>query len=377
MTSAELPAEQLLGDLKERAKELNCLYRVDEILSARNDERSAFDALIDAIPPGWKYPEVCQARITVGDRLYAPADYVATAWSLTAAIAVHGEPRGELTVSYRQERPAADEGPFLKEERRLIDHLAERIGLYLLQKQLREDRESWESVVEHLSTQDGQSWKVLVDFLLRTDRELLQRITRKLINHLCWHGIEEASELLHAEPRPAATQTDWDENRPRRRQAMRSAPTLVQRAFALATRHFRDAEIVADIQTWISEDKCIFLVESLESQSSTLNEIVADVLRFKNASFSEADLSVALRTSLKVGLLQRFFLDRLEFLNIAKRHFGLEDFYDLAPRIVCPPHSHGKLGGKAAGIFLAGKVLEREAEHSELLATIQIGRAHV
>ena len=35
---------------------------------------------------------------------------------------------GEVTISYLEERPPADEGPFLKEERALLDALALRIG---------------------------------------------------------------------------------------------------------------------------------------------------------------------------------------------------------------------------------------------------------
>ena len=38
---------------------------------------------------------------------------------------------------YLEERPIADEGPFLKEERKLIDTIAELFGLFLLHKQLK------------------------------------------------------------------------------------------------------------------------------------------------------------------------------------------------------------------------------------------------
>ena len=196
-SDSERTAEQFLEDLQERAKELNCLYRVDEILSGRREQEATFQDLITAIPPGWKYPEICQARLVLRGHTFEPDGYVVTPWSLTAAIALRGEAAGEITVSYTEERPPADEGPFLKEERRLIHAIAERIGLYVMQRQLREDRESWQSVVEQLSARDGQSWKVLVEFLLRTDRELLHRIARKLINQLVWNGVTEARDLLH------------------------------------------------------------------------------------------------------------------------------------------------------------------------------------
>ena len=41
---------------------------------------------------------------------------------------MYNEPVGEVAILYLEERPAADEGPFLREERALLDALAERIG---------------------------------------------------------------------------------------------------------------------------------------------------------------------------------------------------------------------------------------------------------
>jgi len=41
---------------------------------------------------------------------------------------MYNEPMGEVAILYLEERPAADEGPFLREERALLDALAERIG---------------------------------------------------------------------------------------------------------------------------------------------------------------------------------------------------------------------------------------------------------
>jgi DNA-binding CsgD family transcriptional regulator len=41
---------------------------------------------------------------------------------------VYSEPAGEVSIFYLEERPPADEGPFLKEERALLDALADQIG---------------------------------------------------------------------------------------------------------------------------------------------------------------------------------------------------------------------------------------------------------
>ena len=375
MLDAGRSAEQLLEDLQERAKELGCLYRVEEILSGAYDrDDDAFLPLLDAIPRGWKYPEICQARIVLGRRTYQPPDYLQTPWAMHASIHVHGEPVGEIRVSYTQERPRAHEGPFLREEQRLIHAIAERIGLYLVQRQLRHDRDSWESVVHRLTTHGSQSWKVLVEFLLRTDQELLKRITRKMINHLYWSGVSEAGALLQ-ETTPDAADREAparDENRPQQRHALQTPPSLIERTFELASAHLSEAEVVTSIQTWINEDNCMFLIQALENQSTTLNEIADGIQRYENASFDESMLSRALQTSLKVGLLRRFFLDQLDFINVAKQHVEVRDFYELVRRIVYPARSQGRLGGKAAGLFLAEKILEGAEEHRDLFANLKI-----
>jgi two-component system nitrate/nitrite sensor histidine kinase NarX len=47
---------------------------------------------------------------------------------MSAPIVVRGEPRGEVEVGYLEERPEAYEGPFIEEERLLLNAVAERLG---------------------------------------------------------------------------------------------------------------------------------------------------------------------------------------------------------------------------------------------------------
>ena len=71
--------------LQERAKELACLYEVEECLS--NPEAPldmVFRAVIEALPPGWQYPELCEAKIEYGDATFTSEGYVETPWSRAA-----------------------------------------------------------------------------------------------------------------------------------------------------------------------------------------------------------------------------------------------------------------------------------------------------
>ena len=232
--SDERPLDRILRDLRERAKELNCLYRVDEILSQHDlDVGSALEELIHAIPPGWQYPEICQAKIVLEGRGYQPDGFAETPWSLSAPIVSEGETIGQVRVSYTEEKPELDEGPFLLEERRLINAIAERIGYRVLQRRLK----AAIAAGRHANGAEGE-WNVILNFLRGTDRSLLRRITRRMIHHLAWSGVSGADELLvesvPGDDRGAPERVQ--DNQPQRRQAMTDLDDVAERTFALASR---------------------------------------------------------------------------------------------------------------------------------------------
>ena len=114
MTEKKKSIDHLISSLQERAKELNCLYKIDEIL--KNTEEpldQVFLKVIDAIPPGWQYSDVCQARISFEGREYHSKDFVESEWSQSADIVVDKSVLGTLSVYYAVEMPPEDHGPFL------------------------------------------------------------------------------------------------------------------------------------------------------------------------------------------------------------------------------------------------------------------------
>jgi hypothetical protein len=94
-----------------------------------------FNWILDAIPPAWQYPEDTTARIEYFGRSYARDDFVDTAWRMRSPISIWRTQVGYIEVHYKVEKTTAWEGPFLKEERELLDNIAHRIGEYLEWKQ--------------------------------------------------------------------------------------------------------------------------------------------------------------------------------------------------------------------------------------------------
>ena len=124
-----LPPKTLEHFLHERVKELSCLYGIAKLIeqSAHSIDR-IFSGTAEIIPPSWQFPEITCARIRLDDRVYCSSGFCESPWVQTAPIKVFGESTGLVEVFYLEQMPESDEGPFLKEERALIDAIAERLG---------------------------------------------------------------------------------------------------------------------------------------------------------------------------------------------------------------------------------------------------------
>ena len=166
------PVDEILRALQERAKELSCLYQVDEILNQKEIERdTALQRLTEVIPPGWQYPQLCTTRLMVEDRPYEPTEFKETPWVMAAPIPCEGETIGELQVYYTKRMPDLDEGPFLKEERRLIDAIAERIGRFLMHQRLTRALAPRPHADSRSDKDAEEKWGVVLEFLaVRTVR---------------------------------------------------------------------------------------------------------------------------------------------------------------------------------------------------------------
>jgi len=115
--------------LGERVKELSCLYSISKLIMTPDislDE--ILQGTVDLIPPSWQYPEITCARVILEERDFRTENYRESLWKQTADIFVRGELSGFVEIHYLEEKPEIDEGPFLMEERNLIDAIAERLG---------------------------------------------------------------------------------------------------------------------------------------------------------------------------------------------------------------------------------------------------------
>ena len=368
------PVDSIIEQLQERAKELHALYQVHELTSQTNTPiEEICRRIAEVLPAGWQFPSVCWARVSLEEAVYQPEDKADSPWALRADVTVQGEKVGVLEVFYTRQMPRADEGPFLKEERKLLNTVAERLAHFVMQRRLQSSLNNWQSAMETLASPDKREWLVIIDFLRKTDQQLLMRISRRMLNYLCWNGVQEAIELLG---RFAADFAQHDagteDNSPLRRKSMEELLRLTDAAFRIAADSLSEGEIVSCIQKWIRDDKSGFLVEAVENQCTSLADIGQALDRYHQLSVQDVELSPALQVGLRVNLARRFFTEDLEFINTAKQYMEIGDFYDLVHHIISTTSSHGKLGGKSSGMLLASQILRKSPEYAELLGDIRI-----
>jgi len=146
MSDRKRTEEALLVAMRERIKESTCLFELSR-LTERQGHR----------PPGHSPGTV---RTAAADSCHADVAGARIGWKATSSLTwfcreplateraagVVGEPAGFVEVCYSEERPAADDGPFLAEELSLLttvaqqlEHAVERYRA-LIRTQIREER---------------------------------------------------------------------------------------------------------------------------------------------------------------------------------------------------------------------------------------------
>ncbi|MCA9735629.1 nucleotidyltransferase domain-containing protein [candidate division KSB1 bacterium] len=362
--------DKLVLDLKERAKELACLYEIQELFN--NPAKTMDDVckgIVKAIPAGWQFPEVCQAKLTFHDQEFTTEDFQETSWSQCASIKVQDEIVGNICVLYTEERPLGAEGPFLKEERKLLTTIADQFGLYVLHQQLK-------TVFKQQQDSKGKNkseWGVILDLLTKTDPKLLIRISRKMVNYLSWSGVQEAQELLEYFSPAYKDENELfsEANRPFQNHTGRDLLSFSYDVFEVAAKYLNVNEVLDSIQKWIKEDRSGFLVNTLEDTGSSLSEISNAIERYHHLTPHGLELSSTREMSFRVALVRRILSDQPDFINVAKQFIEVDDFNSILHRIIYPIGSHGKLGGKSSGLFLAKQILKKSLRDSEFIRSIR------
>ncbi len=111
----------------ERVKEFACLHALSELIQKHSDIEIILKELLKIIPMAWSHPDITCCSIRIDSSLYRSNNFELSKWILRQEIRISGFSRGSIKVLYKDERPQDHEGPFTREERSLLNILAQRI----------------------------------------------------------------------------------------------------------------------------------------------------------------------------------------------------------------------------------------------------------
>lgn len=162
---------ELLESLNERAKELNCLYQTDEILKDFDSPLDRiFYKILDIIPPGWQFPDICESRIVYENIEYERDNFTklqngTKSCRQESKLVVDNENVGKIIVFYFVKPGDHEERLyFLDEEQKLLDTMAERISNYLFNRRLMKTFGQWKEAsdaLDLLQQEEGKIFKIL------------------------------------------------------------------------------------------------------------------------------------------------------------------------------------------------------------------------
>ncbi len=172
--------------LRERVKELTCLYNISQL--AEKKDMSIKDLLTESlnfIRSAWQFPEVTYVRINLNEMDIRSDNFMKSSWKQEVSIKKTEEIIGKIVVGYCKEMPQLQEGPFLKEERSLINAIAEIIGRILERKEveqkLKESEEKYRTLVHNVS-----------DIILESDLEGNREFVSPQITKITGFSLEES-----------------------------------------------------------------------------------------------------------------------------------------------------------------------------------------
>ena len=121
----------VLHNLRERVKELTLLHKTARLL---HDERQSPEELlkeiVESMRIAWQYPEITAVRIRFGDLFQQTDNFRETQWIQSAEFTIRAGDTGIIDVCYLEQKADEDEGPFLAEERELINSVADMLRTY-------------------------------------------------------------------------------------------------------------------------------------------------------------------------------------------------------------------------------------------------------
>lgn len=337
------------AQLYERAKELECMYMVDEVLQNKSlSLPAAIKSLVDTIPMGFTIPPACRIQITLWDDSYAAEDFSRAEILHRSPLVVRDECVGELVMGYIKEL-LEDGCELLSKEIKLLDTIARRISLVTLDVQ--------------------REVSLMLDMLRSIDPDMLLYIGEKLRIHLKKTVGAKADSLFH---QSELVSTYGEVNTPIAKPAAADV-AQAKKSIAGAIAFLPQGDIGELISRWMQEQRVLALVKVVDNKDASINEILDAVRKYTEVVGDNSEISTT-ETWLIAELAHRFLTNDENIINLVLDNLKISDFESVLERIIGSDTSSGNIGGKGAGLFIANQILRHAAAEEPLLLDIKTPR---
>jgi|GEM_PF-4530617 len=147
--------------LVERRKEFKAILMLSELDYIKASYNSMLPGLVEKIPESWQYPEQTCCKIKLNGDEVTSQNYKPTQWQLRSVIRKGKQDSGYIEVGYLTAFPSMDIGPFMREEKELLDEIAGRLSKILENNAIYNELESSQSLLDKASAMANMgAWSV-------------------------------------------------------------------------------------------------------------------------------------------------------------------------------------------------------------------------
>ena len=163
---------RIIAENIERLKELSAINQTTSIIKEGKSIEDTLQQICFILPKAWQYPEFTVARIVFEGQEYLSSGFRLSQWTLTQEFLTIDNRSGRIEVCYVKKFPTLDEGPFLKEERHLIENITHIIVGYI-------NSETGKHLLTQTRRKDPDKKETIGPYVPVTNRKLLQNFLNK------------------------------------------------------------------------------------------------------------------------------------------------------------------------------------------------------
>lgn len=137
--------------LKERVKELKCLYELSRLAhDEESDLKAILSRTIRILTPALQFPQFAEAKITLQNDVYMSKRFSESEYTISVPMNLGKKLKGSVEVGYRKIKNGSKGNPFLTEEKRLLKTVAGELSVLIRRTIAEEEKRKLQGQLKQL-----------------------------------------------------------------------------------------------------------------------------------------------------------------------------------------------------------------------------------